>query len=201
VLAARTWWDQLGVTEDGAHFCFVGSHTRSFDFGPLIDAAAALAKSHPSTRLVICGSGDQSAVWRAAAADLPNVLFPGWIDQAQYGALGGRCVGFIAPYKNLQGFELNIPNKIADALAMGLGVVTPLSGEVASLIAEYGAGMRYGEGSGRTLYECLCALLDDAMLRSQQRESALRLYEALFTYDTVYGGLVRHLEALASRAA
>jgi glycosyltransferase involved in cell wall biosynthesis len=94
---------------------------------------------------------------------------------------------------------MNIPNKIADALARGLPVVTPLRGEVAALITGHGVGCCYGEGSPRTLHECLCMLLDDDDLRSQQARAARALYDAQFTYEKVYGRLVRLLEELATR--
>jgi glycosyltransferase involved in cell wall biosynthesis len=194
---ANKWWDDLGVLENGANFCFVGTHTSSFDYLPLVEAARALAASHPSAQIVICGEGEDTAAWQQQAAGLSNVRFPGRVEQAEYRLLGQRSVAFVAPYRNVRGFDISIPNKIVDAMAMGLPVVTSLRGEVEALIENDGVGYTYAEGSGAGLHRRLAQLLDDVPNRRRMRDAAMRVYESRFTYEKVYGGLVAHLEALA----
>jgi glycosyltransferase involved in cell wall biosynthesis len=191
-------WDDLGVLATGANFCFVGTHTSSFDFRSVLDGAAALARSHPAAQIVMCGDGEDTTAWQRQAAQLKNVLFPGRIDQAQFRVLGERCSAFIAPYRNVRGFDISIPNKIVDAMSMGLPVVAPLRGEVEALIAKDGVGLTYSEGSGASLHERLARLLDDEPSRLKMKAAATRVYETRFTYEKVYGKLVEHLEALAT---
>jgi glycosyltransferase involved in cell wall biosynthesis len=145
----------------------------------------------------MCGDGEDTTAWQRQAAQLKNVLFPGRIDQAQFRVLGERCSAFIAPYRNVRGFDISIPNKIVDAMSMGLPVVAPLRGEVEALIAKDGVGLTYSEGSGASLHERLARLLDDEPSRLKMKAAATRVYETRFTYEKVYGKLVEHLEALA----
>ena len=195
---AGKWWDDLGVLENGANFCFVGTHTSSFDFRSVVEAAAALARSHPHAQIVMCGDGEDTLAWQQEASGLRNVRFAGRIDQAEFRVLGKRCFAFLAPYRNVRGFDISIPNKVVDAMAMGLPVVAPLRGEVEALITREGVGLTYSEGSGASLHQRLSQLLDDEPSRLRMRAAATRLYETRFTYEKVYGELVEHLEALAT---
>jgi glycosyltransferase involved in cell wall biosynthesis len=183
--------------QSGANFCFVGTHTSSFDFRCVLEAAAHLAKSHPAAQIVMCGDGEDELAWRRDAAGLRNIRFAGRIDQAEVRVLGKRCLAYIAPYRNVRGFDISIPNKIVDAMAMGLPVVAPLRGEVEALIAKEGVGLTYAEGSGASLHQRLAQLLDDEPSRLRMKAAATRVYDTRFTYERVYGELVAHLEAMA----
>jgi glycosyltransferase involved in cell wall biosynthesis len=196
--AAERWWTDQGVLPKGPNFCFVGSHTSSFDFTPVARAAEELARTHPTARIVICGVGEKSSEWRGQAQALANVSFPGWIDVAQLHALAARSAGFLAPYRNVRGFDLSIPNKVIDAISMGLPIVTPLRGEVADLVERHDIGLRYDEGSPSSLHERMVSLIDDDGLRARLSRGAVTLYQARFRHDAVYGELVRRLEGLAS---
>lgn len=199
--AAEAWWDAQGVRADGRpRLCFVGSHTRSFDFATVAAMAARLAERPGGSpcEFVIAGDGDQSAAWRALAAGLPNVRFPGWIDAAQLHALAPRCQGFLAPYVTSENFETNLPNKVLDALALGLPLLTPLGGEVGRLLEAHGVGRRYAAGDAAALGAAVEALLADAPARAAMAARGRALYAERFTYEAVYGALVRHLEGLAA---
>lgn len=132
-------------------------------------------------------------------SDLPNVHFPGWIDRGQLEALAERSFAFLAPYNNTEDFVISIPNKIIDALSLGLPIISPLQGEVASLISNYGVGLRYGTNSGKSPVQCIEMLAADPALCQQMSTNALNLYQEKFSFDKVYGGLVKHLEALSLR--
>ena len=196
---ARRWWDGQGIGDDGrSRVCFVGSHSPAFDFKPVQEAAKIAAKAVSYCEFVICGDGDSSSELRAMMAGLPNVHFPGWIDRPKIEALAERCQAALAPYSNIDSFKKSIPNKIIDALSLGLPILSPLQGEVASLIAENGVGLRYGIDTGKTLHDCLLALTQDAALQRSMSQKARALYEERFSFEMVYGGLVKHLETLAN---
>jgi len=78
-----------------------------------------------------------------------------------------------------------------------LPILSPLQGEVANLIEAHEVGLRYGTDSGRSLVECIEALISSQTLRRKMSNNAQRLYRERFSYEMVYGGLVRHLELLA----
>jgi len=196
---ARRWWDGQGILDDGRpRVCFVGSHSPAFNFKPVKEAAELAVSGQSPCEFVICGDGGTSTELRTMMAGLPNVHFPGWIDRPKIEALAERCLAALAPYLNIENFTRNIPNKIIDALSLGLPILSPLQGEVASLIAEYGVGMRYGTDTGKTLHDCIQALKQDAALQKSMSQKARALYAERFSFEMVYGGLVKHLEKMAN---
>ncbi len=199
LVAAREWWAARGVRDDGkTRLSFIGSHTRSFDFAPVFAAARTLTENQIDCDFIIAGTGDRSRDWQKAAADLPNVHFPGWISPAQSRVLAELCSGFLAPYIGSDDFERSVPNKVIDALSLGLPIITPLRGEVAGLIDTFGVGVRYGADSNRSLYGCLALLANDPALQQRMSRNALDLYEERFSFEKVYGDAVAHLERLAA---
>ncbi|MBU2622665.1 MAG: glycosyltransferase [Proteobacteria bacterium] len=196
---AQRWWDEQGILDDGRpRVCFVGSFMSIFNFKPVQEAAKMAVKGTTPCEFVICGDGGSSAELRAMMSGLPNVHFPGWIDRPKIEALAERCQAAIAPYLNIENFTRNLPNKIIDALSLGLPILSPLQGEVASLISENGVGMRYGTDTGKALHDCIQALMQDATLQQRISQNARALYAERLSFEMVYGGLVKHLEKLAS---
>ncbi len=200
LLEAGHWWDQQGVKADGTfRICFVGSHSRAFDMGPVFEAAKQASHLGQTIQFVLCGDGEESFAWQSEMKDLKNVFFPGWVDRAKVEVLALRSSAALAPYHNIDNFIMNIPNKIVDSLALGLPVLSPLRGEVASLISEAKIGMSYGSTTGKSLLQCIEALATEPDLRDRLSINAVNLFQTRFSFDMVYSGLVKHLELLASR--
>ena len=198
IAEARQWWDSKGVIDDGRNrVCFVGSHTDAFNFLPVFEAAKAEAKNNVSCQFVICGDGDGSEGLRKMMSGLSNVIFPGWIDSPKIEVLAERSQAALAPYINHDSFTRSIPNKVIDALSFGLPILCPLKGEVGALIRSYNVGISYGTDSGVKLDDCIQALRNDPGMTQNMSHNALRLYKDRFSYEVVYGGLVKHLEMLS----
>ena len=196
---ARRWWDQQGILNDGRpRVCFVGSHSPAFDFRPVREAAQLAANGQFSCEFVICGDGGSATQLRAMMGGLANVHFPGWVDRPQIEALAERCQAALAPYLNIESFTMSLPNKIIDAFSLGLPILTSLLGELASLIAAQGVGMSYGSDTGKTLHDCIQSLARDPALQRSMSRKARALYAERFSFEMVYGGLVKHLEMLAN---
>jgi glycosyltransferase involved in cell wall biosynthesis len=194
---ARKRWDERGILDDGRpRVCFVGSFMSIFDFKPVQEAAKIAVRGATPCEFVICGDGGSSAELRTMMAGLPNVHFPGWVDRPQIEALAERSLAAIAPYRNIESFTRSIPNKVVDALSLGLPILCPLKGEVESLIAS-GVGLRYGTDTGRTFHDCLQILTSDPALQKAMSKRAHALYAERFSFEMVYGGLVGHLEKMA----
>lgn len=195
---ARQWWDGRGILADSRpRVCFVGSHSAGFDFTSVIEAARSMAGQKNACEFVICGDGANSEEWRRRAEGLNNVYFAGWVDRAQIEALAERSLAALAPYNNSEDFVMSLPNKVIDSLSLGLPVLSPLRGEVMRLISDSGIGMSYGGETGRTLEQCIVDLTNKPGLRDELSGNALRLYQERFSFETVYGSLVSHLEMLA----
>lgn len=197
---AGCWWDKQGIKVDGTQrIIFVGSHSPAFDIDPVCKAVITMARSGSSCQFIFCGDGPDSPAWRAKMAGLTNVFFPGWIDRNKIEALAIRSSAALAPYHNSEDFVMSIPNKVIDYLALGLPVLSPLKGEVGSLISESGVGMSYGSPTGKTLMQCIEDLATIPSLRDRLSVNASRLFQERFSFETVYSGLVKHLEMLASK--
>lgn len=198
IVEAGRWWDHLGVTADGSfRLCFVGSHSRAFDMGPVFEAAKNA--SAQTIQFVLCGDGEESFAWQAEMKGLNNVIFPGWVDRAKVEALALRSSAALAPYHNIDNFMKNIPNKVVDSLALALPVLSPLRGEVASLITESEVGMSYDSSTGKSLLQCIEHLATNPSLRDRLSYNALHLFQTRFSFDMVYGDLVKHLETLSNK--
>lgn len=196
---ARSWWSKKGIKFDAGimRIVFIGSHMSVFDFQPVRDAARLFHLRCQRVEFVICGDGGFSKELRAMFEGLPNVIFPGWVDRPQIEVLAGVSHAALTPYKNIDNFKKNLPNKIIDALSLGLPILSPLQGEVAELIEIYKVGLRYGTDSGKTLDECIDTLISNEALRQKMSNNSRALYREKFSYEMVYGELVKHLETLA----
>jgi glycosyltransferase involved in cell wall biosynthesis len=197
LIAMRQWWDSKGIVEDGRwRVCFVGSHSPAFDILPLYHAAKHFSSNNNYCEFVICGDGECSTDWRNLMSALPNVHFPGWVDRAQIEALAERSHASLAPYRNIDNFTQNLPNKVIDSLSLGLPILSPLKGEVAKLISSHNIGLAYGEETERTLANCIDILISNRTLCREISRNAINLYQEKFSFEIVYGGLVEHLEML-----
>lgn len=196
---ARQWWDAQKVLDDGTFkICYVGNHSQNVDLSPVKDAALLFQEQEVPIEFIIAGDGVSSLKFKKMMLGLTNVCFPGYIDRPKIIALAERAHAALIPYVNSESFQLSLPNKTFDALSLGLPILSPLRGEVARLIEDHGVGMRYGTDTGKTLHDCIQSITTDTALQKRMSQSARDLYDEKFSFDMVYGGLVKHLEMLAS---
>ena len=196
---ARQWWSAHGVkTDKKCRIMFVGSFSRAFDFDAVFVAAGDLIEKRIDCEFVLCGDGDLAETLKAKAENYPNVSIISWIDRAKIVALAECSSAVVAPYKNTPDFIASIPNKVIDAMLLGLPLLSPLQGEVEKLISIDNVGLSYGSESGRSLAECIIKLVDKPVLIQEFSGNAKRLYDDKFSFDNVYGGLVSHIESMAA---
>ena len=190
-------WHGRGVAKDEFVICFFGTIGRQFDLDTVIGAARMLQGSGRRFRFVLCGNGDRLAQYRRKAGDCPEVLFPGWVDRADIGALMSLSEAGLAPYENKPNFTMNLPNKPVEYLSAGLPVVSSLSGVLANLISGNGCGITYEAGSPDSLAEALMRLYDDRDALGVMSRNARALYERSFVAERVYGEMIGHLCRIA----
>ena len=196
LIKANSWWQEQGISKDYPVIFFVGTFMSVFDFKPVQHAAKKLAKQGIKCQFVLCGAGDYLDEIKVMMEGLTNVFFPGWIDKPEIESLAKISIASLAPYKNIDNYTLNTPNKIVDALMLGLPVLSPLKGEVAELIEIHKVGFSYGESL--TLDQCILNLIEDKALQKKISRNARNLYIEEFEFNKVYDSLVMHLEELAS---
>jgi len=190
-------WYARGVAKDEFIICFFGTIGRQFDLDTVIGAARMLQGGGRRFRFVLCGNGDRLTQFRRKAKDCPEVLFPGWVDRADIGALMSLSEAGLAPYDNKPNFTMNLPNKPVEYLSAGLPVVSSLSGVLAKLISENRCGITYEAGSPDSLAEALVRLYDDRDALGVMSRNALALYDRSFVAERVYGELIGHLWRIA----
>jgi len=196
---ARRWWDKKGVVDNGkTKIMFVGSHYPSLDFSPIFEAAKIFIDQGEECEFIICGHGELTESLMRKAEDFGSIFLPGWVDRPKIEELARMSTALIAPFKNIDCYTKSLPNKIIDALSLGLPILSPLSGEVNRLINAERVGLIYKQGSGVSLYDCISKLKSDKDLCKEVSKNSLNLYHKKFSYEIVYGGLVSHLESMVS---
>jgi len=195
---AQAWWSNRGISPDTRRrFCFVGSFMSVFDFTGIRDAAQRFLDEGIDCQIKICGDGGFADNIHSMMYGLDNVILPGWIDEPRKVALAMCSSGALIPYKNIDNYTLNIPNKVIDALAHGLPVLTSLSGELKTLIEAEDVGIFCNGNTGATYYDAMIYLLDNEVVASNMSRRAIGLYQERFSFEKVYSRLVTTLEALA----
>jgi glycosyltransferase involved in cell wall biosynthesis len=195
-IAGREGLRRFGIGEGSIACLFAGTLGRTYDLGPVLEAARTLAQDGDSPfRFLICGDGERATEWQERAKGLPNVSFTGWLSQQDmHAALAGADIGLAAYAKAA---PQGVPNKVIEYLAAGLPVISSLTGETERLLGHHDCGSTYAAGDAAALTRALRALAPPAE-RERVGANARRKYEEAFRADAVYGRLARYLEALAA---
>jgi len=201
IRTSREWWRALGVNLSKRNkFIFVGSFMSVFDFTAIKEAVYQLNQRGVDFQVVICGSGGSEQEIRRMMADSSNVVFSGWVDLPKIVSLSTAAVAALIPYKNIENFTLNIPNKIVDALALGLPIVSTLDGEVGKLIRDSRIGYCEADANGERLGRVMEQMLLSPDATREAGERARQLYLDRFSFDQVYGLLADRIERLGLRS-
>ena len=204
IAKAEKLWDTLTVTDapDAFVVSFVGTLSRRLErqgfLGDAIEAMSRLSERCPRLKLVICGDGEMLHTWSDKAATLPNVVVPGRFDHAGIWALLARSRVGLVPYPNSPDFSRSIPNKVGEYLSMGLPITSSLDGAVGRFLREHGCGETYPAGDPARLADIWVRLYEDRSKWEQMSRRASEAYSAHLSADTVYPGLVTHLEQVAA---
>lgn len=180
----KSWWENHGLFQDKKTICFVGSLSRAFDFKPIQSLMQFLSDKNLDINLVICGYGEETPKIKQLMKNHKNVFFPGWINSNQMKVLFDNSTCMLAPYKNYEDFKKSIPNKIYDALAFGLPIVSSLEGNVKDLIDKYKVGVHYK--NDEDLCNKVSKLLIDKKFKDKISSNSNNLYNKHYSYDLVY---------------
>ncbi len=194
------WWEKKGINiSKKKSVIFIGSHYPSLDLDTVIDAACILKKRNIECDIIICGSGELTSHLKKKSKNMSNVFFPGWVNNNQISCIHKFCFASLSPFRNVDNYLVNIPNKVVDSLANGLPILSPLKGEVSKLIKQNHIGMVYEESSGHSLAHQILLLFSNNALQIEMSKNARLLYEKQFSYDKVYGKLATLLEKLSTK--
>jgi glycosyltransferase involved in cell wall biosynthesis len=199
IAAAEKFWDQQGIASGGDRptACFFGTLGRQFDLETVIAAARVLQTRGSKLRFVLCGTGDRFEHYRQSAADLANVMFPGWVDAAAIHVLMRRSAFGLDPLPGRYDFLATINNKAIEYLSAGLPVISsPRKGVLAELLATERCGLSYDIGDAAGLVELAVRLEQEPGLRERLAENARQLFARSFAAEKVYGEMMEYLEKI-----
>lgn len=195
LVKAKKWWSHKGISKtSNLRIIFIGSFSRAFDFDKIFSTAIKLRDKNIPCEFILCGDGEKYNELNFLANELENVKIVGWIDQPKILALSQISHFMIAPYKSTSDFTISIPNKIIDAFALGLPVLSSLEGAVESVINKKNVGLTYD--SNKMLFECIKLLENNTEMQTLMSQNANNLYDTVFDFDKNYNGLVKHLESI-----
>ncbi|MHC3994865.1 glycosyltransferase family 4 protein [Thiomicrolovo sp. ZZH C-3] len=126
----------------------------------LIEAARLLAKTHPDVQVVLLGGGQDEARLKAAAADLANVTFEGFVNN-----VGDylKCFDLFAFPSRYEG----LGSILFDAMQFDVPIVASNVGGIPDIIHDDANGLLVPPGDARALAEAIKRLYGDAALRAR----------------------------------
>ncbi|WP_440681191.1 glycosyltransferase family 4 protein [Candidatus Pelagibacter sp. HIMB1623] len=198
---SNKWCDKNKISNKNSfNILFLGSLSRSFDFETIIKCAKNIQDIKNNKNMIInfiiCGDGELKKSLIENSKNLFNIKFMGWVDSDKIASIASRSNIAIAPYKNFNNFKDNIPNKIIDYISFGLPILSPLKGEVSSLIKKKQIGISYKDGSNVSLKNKIYELLNNKKKLNLYSNNAKKLYKSNYTYDIVYGDAVNLIEKI-----
>ena len=192
--------DSLELSPSHCVVTFLGMFGLSYDLECVVAAARLLHEAgDESVRIVLAGTGEAEGRIRRLADGLPNVRFPGWLNQGDAWALLHASRAGLAPYH--ADATQSLPNKGFEYMAAGIPVVSSLGGELRQLLDEEGVGLTYRAGDAASLAGALRRLASDDTERRAMGARARRLYDQRYSTSAIYSGLARHLRDVASSGA
>jgi len=193
------YWKQLGVYDKNIpRFVFIGTFMTVFDFYPIAAAAKLFYQNNIHAQFVICGDGEMSEHVINLFSHIPNCILPGWISFEHKAFLYNISTISFIPYKNIDNYLFNFPNKVVDSLSYSVPIVTPLRGNLLSMINKYEIGWYYDERIENSLYSLLVYLTENPDLVSGFATNCKRIYSKQFSYESVYPRLCNTIEQVAT---
>lgn len=189
---AENYWNSRAIYDDGKlRISYVGSLTSSLNFDRVLEAAGCL-----NVEFVIAGSGPTEKEIIEDSSKLSNVVFPGRVSAAQASVLAQRSTALLAPYDDLDDFQISLPNKFLDAMMHGRPIITSLSGFPKNFIETNGIGRHYSNSKAGSLTNLIKDLSINASEVIQMGNKAKKLFEGTFSGEIVYSKLVESLEEI-----
>jgi glycosyltransferase involved in cell wall biosynthesis len=166
---------------------FLGTLKPWHGLGVLIDAFAALHRSHPDSRLLLVGDGPERGALEqdlAARGLRQAAQFTGAVEPNVVPWLLRAFDVAVAPYPALEHFYFS-PLKVYEYMAAGLPVVVSALGQLRDLISHEHNGLLCPPGDSAALAAALARLREDAALRERLGRAARVTVERSYSWDAV----------------
>ena len=187
------------VPDERIDVVFAGAFGRTYGLETVIEAGRRLdAEGSGRLRLVLCGSGDLWDRMEIAARDVDSVLVLPRLELRELTYLYEHASLGLAPYRNIDNFRRNVPNKINEYLEMRLPLVAGVDGAIASMIDDHGIGIRYRSGDGASMADELAAIAAEPDRLADLQDRTVRYRETHLASRDEIDDLASHLESIAA---
>ena len=178
----------MGFTPDARLTAvFAGNFGRTSDLETLVEAGRILDRMDECpVRIVLCGSGDN---WRSiseSARGLRSTTVLGRLVRSELVTLLQQADIGVAPFRDIENYQKNIPNKIYEYLAMRLALVSPVSGCIRRLVEEEALGTAYRPEDPESLAGVLLEMASDRERLRECRERARSYFDGNMDADRIY---------------
>ena len=189
--------DWLRGREEQKIFLFIGTFGVSYELELIVEAANRFEKSSRSDIcFVLAGTGEKSDLISQKAAELQNVVLPGWIGESEINVLLKSAYVGLVPCRSI---ENTMPNKPFEYLSAGLPIINSLEGEMAELVDQHRLGFNYLPGDLDGLCHCVERLAADAKLHDEMSKNALEFFKKYGDADKIYDEYARHIERIGEK--
>ena len=164
----------------------------------LLRALPQVLQSHPQTRLVIVGDGDDRARLERAAADLGlsrQVTFTGFVNEATLREIHRRAAIFAMPSTG-EGFGL----VYLEAMRAGIPCVAAKGSVAVEVMIDGESGVLVDAGDPADLGAALVRLLGDSSLRARIGAAGRERFESEWSYPRFEESLDAALDRLTGRS-
>lgn len=198
-LAADQYWEQHGIPQNHDQFVmvFAGSLGPTSNFDSLVEIANRLPAQ---VKVVICGDGSAYESLRSAFAGNAQVILTGRVTMPILEAIFCRSQAAYIPYLEVPNFLTGVTNKMVEAVAYGLPVLTTLrSGVFAGLLTDYGAGETLAWNDPEALLKVLERWSADSSAIATMASGSASLYEERLSPKAINRDWAELIERVAAR--
>jgi glycosyltransferase involved in cell wall biosynthesis len=149
----------------------------------VIVEGARIAKREKGIVFVIAGDGILFEEVQRKAADLDNVIFPGWLDNNDIHALLVNSHIGVCPTPFVANF---FPNKVFLYLSMGLPVLSAFEGDLKGILDNDRIGFHFPPNDSDTFAELVFRLYRDTVLYKEIAGNVKRVFSSKFDSRIIY---------------
>jgi glycosyltransferase involved in cell wall biosynthesis len=163
---------------------FAGRFVEKKGIGFLIEAMRRLGREGRDLRLTLIGDGPIAGELKRAAADVPNISFPGWIPNHELRLrMRGALAVCVPSIEAASGDAEGLPNVVIEAMAAGAPVVATHHAGIGEAVEDGRTGLLVPSGDVTALTAALRRLVDEPgtarAMGAEARRVALDKFDAM----------------------
>lgn len=164
---------------------FFGQFGKLVDYETIIRTAEICKDKNLDVKFLLCGNGELLEHYQNVVKEkhLENVEIPGWVNQTDISDIGFISdIGLMAYYPN-EAFNMQMPNKFSEYLALGLAIALQPVGIMREKIEQNQCGFHYE--TEQQLYEQLKYLVEHPAELATMKKNSRKLFEQAFSSSVV----------------